>query len=228
MSTTTTTSTTQVDLPRVNLLPPEIFEKRQLQRAQAGLTVVVLAAVVGVVLVYLNGGSAVTEGKSRLAASQATQVDLQKSVSRVSYVTTQKAQADQAKSMLAQATASTIPFSTYLSDLSLRTPKNVWFTAITLTDSLAPGTLVPGAPAPAAVGTVSFSGTALAHADVATWLDSAAKESGFANPYFTSSSESLIPGTGTKPGTLPKTWVTFSSNVDLSSEALCSAQSGKC
>jgi len=228
VSTTTTTSTTQVDLPRVNLLPPEIFEKRQLQRAQAGLTVVVLAAVVGVALVYLNGGSAVTDGKSRLAASQTTQADLQKKVSKLSYVTAQKAQADQAKSMLAQATSSAVPFSTYLSDLSLLTPKNVWFTSVTLTESMPAGTLAAGASAPATVGSVSFAGIALAHNDVATWLDSAAKEAGFANAYFTTSSETLIPGTGSKPGTLPKTWVTFSSNVDLSSAALCSAQSGKC
>ncbi len=31
--------------------------------------------------------------------------------------------------MLTQATASEIPISTYLADLSLLTPKNVWFTA---------------------------------------------------------------------------------------------------
>jgi hypothetical protein len=46
VSTTTTTSTRVVELPRVNLLPPEIFEKRQLQRTQAGLCVVVLAALI--------------------------------------------------------------------------------------------------------------------------------------------------------------------------------------
>jgi len=228
VSTTTTTSTTQVDLPRVNLLPPEIFEKRQLQRTQAGLTVVVLAAVVGVALVYLNGGSAVTDGKSRLAAAQATQVGLQKQVSKLSYVTAQQAQAEQAKNMLAQATATAVPFSTYLSDLSLLTPKNVWFTSVTLAETVPAGTLVAGAPAPASVGMVSFGGTALTHNDVATWLDSAAKESGFSDAYFTTSTETAIPGTGTKPGTSPKTWVTFGSTVNLSSAALCSAQSGKC
>jgi Tfp pilus assembly protein PilN len=228
VSTATTTSTTQVDLPRVNLLPPEIFEKRQLQRTQAGLSVVVIAAVVGVALVYLDGGAAVTDGKSRLAASQAIQVDLQKKVSQLSYVTAQKAQAEQAKSMLVQAMGSAVPFSTYLSDLSLLTPKNVWFTSITFTNSVTPGTLVAGAPAPTTVGNVSFSGKALAHNDVATWLDSAAKEIGFANTYFSTSSENVIPGTGVTPGSIPKTWVVFSSTADLSSAALCSAQSGKC
>jgi Tfp pilus assembly protein PilN len=225
---TTTTSTRVVELPRVNLLPPEIFEKRQLQRTQAGLAVVVIAAVVGVGLVYVSGGSAVTDAKSRLAASQATQTNLQSQLNKLSYVTAEAAQAQEAQSMLTQATASTIPFSTYLADLSLLTPKNVWFTSITLTNALPAGSLTASANAPATVGAVTFAGQALAHNDVATWLDSAAKEVGFADPYFGSSTESLIPGTGTAAGTTPKTWVTFSSTVNLTSAALCGAQPGKC
>jgi Tfp pilus assembly protein PilN len=212
----------------VNLLPPEIFEKRQLQRAQAGLGVVVIAALVGVGLVYVSGGSAVTDAKSRLATSQATQTDLQSQLNKLSYVTAEAAQATAAQNMLTQATASTIPFSTYLADLSLLTPKNVWFTAVTLTSSVAAGSITDPTTAPATVGSVTFSGQALAHNDVATWLDSAAKEVGFADPYFSSSNESLIPGTGTAPGTTPKTWVTFSSTVNLTSAALCGAQPGKC
>jgi Tfp pilus assembly protein PilN len=225
---TTTTSTRVVELPRVNLLPPEIFEKRQLQRAQAGLGVVVIAALVGVGYVYVSGGSAVTGAKSRLAASQATQTTLQSDLNKLSYVTAEAAQAQAAQNMLTQATASTIPFSTYLADLSLLTPKNVWFTAVTLTSSVGAGTIPDPTAAPATVGTMTFSGQALAHNDVATWLDSAAKEVGFANPHANSATESVIPGTGTAPGSTPKTWVTFSSTVNLTSAALCGAQPGKC
>ncbi len=228
MSTTSTTSTRVFDLPRVNLLPPEIFEKRQLQRAQAALGLVVLVAVVGVGLVYVNGGSAVTDAKSRLAASQTTQTQLQAQLNKLSYVTAEAGQAQAAQGMLTQATGSAIPFSTYLADLSLLTPKNVWFTAVTVTSTVPPGSLVAGAVAPDTVGTVTFSGQALAHNDVATWLDNAAKEGGFADPYFTASTEGLVPGTGAAAGTAPKTWVTFSSTVNLTSAALCSAQPGKC
>jgi len=228
VSTTSTTSTRVFDLPRVNLLPPEIFEKRQLQRAQAGLGLVVLVALVGVGLVYAGGGSAVTDAQSKLQAAQATQSALQAQLSKLNYVTAEAAQAQQAQAMLTQATGSAIPFSTYLADLSLLTPKNVWFTNLTLTNSLPAGSLADAAAAPATVGTVTFTGQALAHNDVATWLDNAAKEVGFADPYFTSSTESLVPGTGTAVGTAPKTWVTFSSSVNLTSAALCSAQPGKC
>ena len=228
MSTTSTTSTRVFDLPRVNLLPPEIFEKRQLQRAQAALGVVVLAAVVGVGFVYVSGGSAVTDAKSRLQNAQATQTALQAKVNKVSYVTAEAAQAQAAQGMLTQATGSAIPFSTYLADLSLLTPKNVWFTSVTLTSSVQPGSVTAGATAPATVGTITFAGQALAHTDVATWLDNAAKEVGFADPYFTSSTEALVPGTGAVAGTAPKTWVTFGSSVNLTSAALCSAQLGKC
>ena len=228
MSTTSTTSTRVFDLPRVNLLPPEIFEKRQLQRAQAALGVVVLAAVVGVGFVYVSGGSAVTDAKSRLQNAQATQTQLQAKVNKVSYVTAEAAQAQAAQGMLTQATGSAIPFSTYLADLSLLTPKNVWFTSVTLTSSVQPGSVTPGATAPATVGTITFAGQALAHNDVAAWLDSAAKEVGFADPYFTSSTESVVPGTGAATGIATKTWDTFSSSVNLTSAALCSAQPGKC
>jgi Tfp pilus assembly protein PilN len=228
VSTTSTTSTKVFDLPRVNLLPPEIFEKRQLQRAQAALGLVVLVAVVGVGLVYVNGGSAVTDAKARLQTAQTTGAQLQTKVNGLNYVTAEAAQAQAAQGMLTQATGSAIPFSTYLSDLQLLTPKNVWFTAVTLTNTVTPGSLVAGATPPDTVGTITFSGQGLAHNDVATWLDSAAKEGGFADPYFTSSTEALVPGTGAATGTAAKTWVTFSSSVNLTSAALCSAQPGKC
>jgi Tfp pilus assembly protein PilN len=228
VSTTSTTSTRVFDLPRVNLLPPEIFEKRQLQRAQAGLGLVVLVAVVGVGLVYVSGGSSVTNAKSRLQTAQTTQTQLQSKLNKLSYVTAEATQAQQAQDMLTQATGSAIPFSTYLADLSLLTPKNVWFTSVTFSSTVAPGSVAPGVAAPAVVGSATFAGQALAHNDVATWLDNAAKEGGFADPYFSSSSESLVPGTGAATGSAPKTWVTFSSSVNLTSAALCSAQPGKC
>ena len=228
MSTTSTTSTRVFDLPRVNLLPPEIFEKRQLQRAQAGLGLVVLAAVVGIGLVYVNGGSAVTDAKSRLQTAQTAQTQLQGKVNQLSYVTAEAAQTQAAQGMLTQATGTAIPFSTYLADLSLLTPKNVWFTSITLSSSVTPGSLVAGAAAPGTVGVATFAGQALAHNDVATWLDNAAKEGGFADPYFTSSTESLVPQTGGTTSIAAKTWVSFSSSVNLTSAALCSAQPGKC
>lgn len=228
MSTTSTTSTRVFDLPRVNLLPPELFERRQLQRVQAGLGLVVLGAVVGVGLVYVSGGSSVTDANSRLQASDDTHVALQAQLNKLSYVTAQQAQADRATAMLTQATATEIPISTYLADLSLLTPKNVWFTAVNIATTVPAGTLTSVAAAPASVGTVTFTGQALAHNDVATWLDNAAKEGGFANPYFTTSAETLVPGTGTVPGTVAKTWVTFASSVNLTPAALCGAQPGKC
>ena len=227
MSATSTTSTRVLDLPRVNLLPPEIHERRQLQRVQAGLGIVVVGAVVGVGLVYVGGGSSVTDAKSRLQASEDTHTKLQGQLNKLSYVTAQQAQADQAAAMLSQATATEIPFSTYLADLSLLTPKNVWFKAVNFATTASAGTLTSAAVAPASVGTVTFTGQALAHSDVATWLDNAAKEGGFANPYFTTSIETLVPGTGAA-GVPAKTWVTFTSSVNLTPAALCGAQPGKC
>ena len=60
------------------------------------------------------------------------------------------------------------------------------------------------------IGNVQFGGVAFSHDDVATWLDTLAKERGFVNPYFTNSAETLI---GTKP------FVTFTSSADINDKA---------
>jgi hypothetical protein len=41
----------------------------------------------------------------------------------------------------------------------------------------------------AGIGTITFNGVAMSHDDVAVWLESLAKEKGYANAYFTNSTE---------------------------------------
>ena len=63
---------------------------------------------------------------------------------------------------------------------------------------------------PNKIGTVTFTGVALTHDDVATWLESLASENGFANPYFSNSTEAKIGD---------QKVVNFSSTVDLTPDA---------
>ena len=63
----------------------------------------------------------------------------------------------------------------------------------------------------AGLGTVNFEGTALKHNDVATWLDSLAKQKGYDQPYFTDSTEELLGDT---------VIVKFKSQVTLTEDAL--------
>jgi Tfp pilus assembly protein PilN len=219
---TTTTPTRLVTLPRVNLLPPEINERKKLQRLQVGLALAVVVAIAGVGLVYENGGSAVTNSQNDLAAAQQQNATLQTKLASLQFVSAEKVVADQTQAMLTQATATQVHWSNYLADLSVITPAHDWFSSITFSESLPVGSLTAPSDAPAVVGSVTFAGSGLAHNDLATWLDTAATEKGFVDPYFTNSTESYVGKTKI---------VTFSSSVGLTSDALvgnsCSQQ-GTC
>ncbi len=58
---------------------------------------------------------------------------------------------------------------------------------------------------------MTFTGVGFAHDDVAVWLESLAKQKGYANPYFANSTEALI---GTRKV------VNFTSTTTLTSAAL--------
>src|SRR5438270_13910164 len=116
--------------------------------------------------------------------------------------------------MLTQAMGQEIRWSYYLTDLSLKVPDHVWLTNVTATETA--GSASPTAAAatsivPAGIGTVTFSGTAFSHDDVASWLDGLAKERGYTNAYFTNSTKAKIG---------ERDVVNFSSSVTLTQAAL--------
>jgi Tfp pilus assembly protein PilN len=213
-----------VRLPRVNLLPPEIHEAakfRRFQFAMAGAGVAAVAVVGG--LAYMAHGQ-VSSAKSQLAAAQAEQSNLQKQTASLQYVSDIGAQVQAKKAMLSQAMSPEIRWSFYLNDLSLRIPDGVWLTNVTAQETGATGTTTPsssaGQPAAAAgVGTVTFAGMAFSHDDVATWLDTLAKERGFTNAYFSNSTEQAPTGEKAVKGVHTDP-VVFSSSVTLSTAAL--------
>ena len=111
--------------------------------------------------------------------------------------------------MLTEAMGEEVRYSRFLSDLSLTVPENVWLKNLTFTQGEVPAAAV-GSTEPA-IGTVTVTGVGFSHDDVAVWLESLAGQKGYTNPYFSSSSESLI---GTR------TVVDFTSTAELTSEAL--------
>lgn len=221
MSTTTTSSTRLATLPRVNLLPPEIQQRKQAQRIQAGLILMVVAAIGGVGFVYVNGGSAVSDAKTRLQAGQAQQTELQRTVARLQNAATVANTRDSAEASLTEAMATEVHFSEYMADLGQIIPSQTWFTNVSFGVTVPVGSLASPNDAPAAVGSVSFTGTVVSRKDLANWLDTAAKEPGFVDPYFTTSQERYIGTTKVAD---------FASSVTLSSDALTKrcAQPGAC
>lgn len=212
----TLTTTSLATLPRVNLLPPEIHERRRLQRLQIGLGAVVVLSVFGVGFMYMSGQSAVTTAKARVADAQNTQTKLSAQIQKLQYVTQTRSAKDAAEAALTQATASEIHWSDYLADMSVVVPPGVWVTQLSFVENVQPGSLTNPTAAPPTVGTVTVTATTLpeggaAHNGVASWLDATVKEKGFSSPWYGSSTESYIG---------PQKVATFASNINVTSDAL--------
>ncbi|GAC1610052.1 MAG: hypothetical protein NVS3B26_14730 [Mycobacteriales bacterium] len=201
-------------LPRVNLLPPEIAESRRMRRIQLGLGGAVLGAVGIVALLYVAASSSESSAQNELDAANAKHSALQSQTAQYSAVTAVYAKAAAAQAMLTQAMGEEVRYSQLLNDLSLSVPDKVWLKNVTFTQMPAASAAGPAAVgagvAPTGIGTVTFTGVGFQHDDVAVWLESLAGQKSYANPYFSSSTESLL---GTR-----KT-VNFTSTVSLTPAA---------
>lgn len=203
--------TTTATMPRVNLLPPEIAQRAKARKAQVAMVATGLAAVAVVGVMYTNAQAKVASANEEKSSAAAANVKLRADLAGLQNVQDVRTQVDQANATLISAMANEVTWSRYLHDLTLTIPENVWLTSFTATvngPTAAGGTgtvLDPG------LGTVTVTGKAFTHDDVAAWLESLAKEKGYVNPYFTSSEEELI---GTRKV------VTHTSTVNLSPAAL--------
>ena len=194
-------------LPRVNLLPPEIQAGRRLRRIKAGLGAGVALTVGAVALGYVAAAGSVSDADGELAVAAAQASTLRAEAAKYSDVSAVYARAAAAEAMLTEAMGEEVRYSRFLSDLSLSIPEQVWLKSLTFSQSATPaavGSTEPG------IGTVTVAGVGFNHDDVALWLESLAGQQGYTNPYFSSSTESLI---GTR------TVVDFTSTATLTSEA---------
>jgi Tfp pilus assembly protein PilN len=218
MSTLTARDTTTrlATLPRVNLLPPEIGERRRFKRVQAGLGVGVVAAVGIVGLLALVANSQVSSAQDKLDTAKAQQTALQGTVAEYAEVPLVFAQVDAREAQLTQAMGKEVRWSYFLNDLSLSVPSKVWLTEMSMKQNVDDAALVAATPADTGylqpgLATLSFTGKGFTHNDVAAWLDALSKQRGLSQPYFTSSIKEPV---GTKDS------VTFSSSATVTDEAL--------
>lgn len=176
-------------LPRVNLLPPEIAEAVVFRRIQAGLVGAVVLAAVSVGLVYSGANGAVSDAQKSVDAASVEQTTLLGDMAQYKDVTAVYAEAAAAEVTLTQAMGEEVRYSRLLNDLSLSIPENVWVNNLTF--SQVPGTAAAGATS-SAIGTVTLTGVAFEHDDVAVWLESLAKQKGYGDPYLQSSTAALL------------------------------------
>lgn len=199
--------------PSVNLLPPEIAQRRALRKLQVGLAagVVACAAIVGVL--YVGASSGKSDAQSRLDAANAQKVLLQGQTAKLSYVSTEKAQIDAARASLKAAMGSEVLWSKTLDDIRLRLPDGVRYASIAVT-AVTPAATTAGTtttttptPAPSAaspvglpsnvVATVTITGSALDLDAVAQELDQLALVPGFTNVYLTTTAKTGTSGVAT-------------------------------
>ncbi len=213
MASQTVTSTTTV--ARVNLLPPEIAEAQRARKVQAGLVAAVAGAVVVVGVLYAAQVAKVNDAEDELATSKQRNVALAAKRADLQVVADTFAAVSAKEAVLRTALAQDVAWSGYLNDLMLTVPDNVWLTSMSAsagsggTAATTPAATVPGSAA--TIGSVNFAGVAFDHDDVATWLEVLARQKGFSNAYFSSSSETVI---GTR-----KVY-NFASSVTLTEAAL--------
>lgn len=184
------------DLPRVNLLPGEIEERRRFRQIQAGMGGAVVAAAVIVGALYVAAHHGVQSAQKNLDAANTEHAQLRAQAASLQHVSDVYDQVSQRQAMLTTARAGEVHWSRYLNDLSIKIPDNVWLTNLTITEGTSS---TPSASTPTtgnSIGSITFSGVAFSHNDVANWLDSLAKEHGYSDVYFSNSTESTI---GTRP-----------------------------
>jgi Tfp pilus assembly protein PilN len=204
-------------LPRVNLLPPEIAEKRAFRRVQMGLGAGVVAAVAVVGVLAVSAAHSVSAAEEELATANTRNAQLKTEVTQYNNVTAIYAQATAAQTQLYTAMGDEVRFSQLLNDLSLSIPGNVWLKNLTYTQAPAAVAATPAAAAAAAaagtapIGTFTVTGVGFSHDDVALWLESVAGLKTYDRPYFSNSTEALL---GTKPT------VNFTGTADITPKAL--------
>jgi Tfp pilus assembly protein PilN len=203
-------STQTATVARVNLLPPEIAEKASLRKAQIAMVGTGLAAVAVVGALYVQQTGNVASARKAKVAAVADQAKLTKDLAGLQHVRDTYAKVDAAKATLASAMQYEVQFSSYLHDLTLTIPDNVWLASITAT--VTPPTAAAGsAVLDPGVGSITFVGVSVTHEDLGAWLDSLTKEKGYANVYFTQANEALIG---------PRKVVNFTSSINLTTAAL--------
>ncbi len=205
--------TSEYPVARVDLLPPEILERRNFKKAQGWMVV----GVVGVVAVlgtgYYLAVADAQQAADELAVEQQRTTVLQAEAAQFAQVPAILASVDRAESALATAMAGDIEWYRYLSQVGQNAPEGVWFRSINATALDTTTAAVAGDPlAPVdSVAELTTTGRALSYPDVATWLDSVDAISNL--DYVLFSDARLDSESGEKP------WVEFTTSTKVAPEA---------
>lgn len=207
-------------VPKVNLLPPEIDEKKAQQRSYLAMGAVVVAALGAVGFLYAAQASRMGKAQAELADVRTKGTQLSAEQQKLVYVDTIFATVDANEALLRQATEKRIPWSRNLHDLALTMPDNVWLMRMTIAETVDDkGDTEQTSPLrDDGLGTVTFEGRSFTNDQVATWLDHMTKVKAYDNPYITKSVR--IQPTPAELALGAKPYVQWSGSITISSVAV--------
>lgn len=169
--------------PRVNLLPPDVLQRRRAKKTRRtlGLSVVGL-----LVLVIAGAGGAAllaNQAQANLLAEQARTTELLAEQTEYSEVRTLQSQVDLVHAAQRVGVSTEVDWKSYLEAVQGTLPAGVVIQSVTV-DSATPVLAYDQPTAPlqgARIATVSFSATSPGLPDVPTWLNGLATLTGFAD-----------------------------------------------
>jgi len=219
---------------RINLLPPEIYERQRVRRRTAAVIVVGLIVLAALGAFYFLQMLRLNEVEDDIAAQEAENAQLRAQIGELQEIDALQQEIEATRTVLNALLADRVLWSGVLRDVSLVIPGQAWLsglngqvgapgtagTTATTTTGTTTTTTTPGQAAQpgALVGQISFDGFAFTHRDVALWLSRLEDVRGFVNPWLSNSTKTDI---GTQEA------VQFNSSVDLSEQALARRRGGQ-
>lgn len=167
-------------IPRVNLLPPEVIERRQVRKAKSGVaaaTVLVLGLVGGLFVLASSQKSAAEED---LAAEQSRTAELRKEEAKYAEVPQIISTVEAARTARSQALKNDVNVATVLNNIASVYPSTVWVDTLSITindPNVGPPSTTVDPLAESGIGTFQFTGKTYesgkyTHNSVAAWLES--------------------------------------------------------
>lgn len=199
---------------QINLLPPEIAQRRRAREITLLIGAAGLALVALLILVFLVQTARVAGERGKLEDVRRQNAALTRRVAGLQAFAEQQQRLQTKEQLLAQLTQNEVRWSVLLNDVSLVIPSEVWLTNFSGSVTTQVGSQVQ---TDVPLGTITMGGRTFTHLDVAKWLSRLVRVQEFAFPYLTLSSKSGEGGTEI---------VTFNSTVELSSRALRRNQPG--
>lgn len=207
---------------QINLLPPELAERRRARRVTRLLLVGALGLAVLLALVYTAQLARLGSERNRLDEQRAENARLRSQVAQLSQFSRLRSDLEAKQRLLTTLTVTEVRWSVVLSDISRVIPTNAWLTSLTgnVAAATTTGSAQPPAGAASAIGSLQFGGCTLippdgTHVEVARFLIRIGMPATLVSPFLTLSSR-----TG---GTCP---VQFNATVNLDTGARRGNQPG--